>query len=173
MLISCISHCGFNKLPLFIQEQDSWTGCTGNGPRDSRPKIPSSVFGLNDGKDILCRRSRLTCAGYSACEYINPALINQERFELDPESLEDVLRIQIDSCLREADTPEKLALMYVLSFRGYSCFSWHYLSLCVFSFFAICHSSPCTAKNEHGQACTGIPKFKKFNNVCTLSSRPV
>jgi hypothetical protein len=34
------------------------------------------------------------------------------------------------------------------------------------SFFAICHSSPCTAKNERGQACTGIPKFVKFKNVC-------
>ena len=69
-----------------------------------------------DGKEILCRRSHLTCAGYSACEYINPALVNQERFELDPESLEDVLKIQIGSRLQEADTPEKLALMYVLSF---------------------------------------------------------
>ena len=79
--------------------------------RDSRPKVPSSVFGLNDGEEIICRRSRLTCAGYSACEYINPALVNQKRFELDPGSLEDVLRIQIDARLREADTPEKLALM--------------------------------------------------------------
>jgi len=105
------SPCGFNSLYYLIQEQDSWTGCTGNGPRDSRPKIPSSVFRLKDGKEILCRRSRLTCAGFSACEYINPALVDQERFELDPESLEDVLKIQIDSRLREADTPEKLALM--------------------------------------------------------------
>jgi hypothetical protein len=99
------------QLPSFIKEQDSWTGCTGNGPKDTRPKIPSSVFGLKDDEEILCRRSRLTCAGYSACEYINPALVNQERYELDPESLEDVLRIQIDSRLREADSPEKLALM--------------------------------------------------------------
>ena len=53
-------------------------GCTGNGLRDSRPKIPSLVFGLNDGEDILCRRSRLKCAGYSACEFINPDLVNQE-----------------------------------------------------------------------------------------------
>lgn len=109
------SRCGINGLPYFNQEQDSWTGSTGSGPRDNRPKIPSSVFGLKDGQEILCRRSRLTCAGYSACEYINPALVNQERFELDPESLEDVLRIQIDSRLQEADTPEKLALMYVLT----------------------------------------------------------
>ena len=110
------SHCWFNRLPYFIQEQDSWTSCIGNGPRDSCPKIPSSVFGLKDGKEILCRRSHLTCAGYSACKYINPALVNQEQFELDPESLEDVLKIQIGSWLQEADTPEKLALMYILSF---------------------------------------------------------
>ncbi|KAF8161444.1 hypothetical protein B0H34DRAFT_840756 [Crassisporium funariophilum] len=122
-------------------EQDSWTGCTGNGPRDSRPKIPSSIFGINDGGDIVCRRSRLTCAGYSACEHIHPALVDRKRYELDPESLEDVLQVQIDSRLREADSPEKLALI----------------------FFAICHSSPCTAKNQRGQACTGIPKLVKFN----------
>ena len=99
------------SIKIFIKEQDSWTGCTGNGPRDSRPKIPSSVFGLDDGKEILCQRSRLKCVGYSACEYINPDLIDHERYELDPESLEQVLKIQIDSRLREADTPEKLALM--------------------------------------------------------------
>lgn len=72
-----------------------------------------SIFGLQDGKPIHCRRSRLECAGFSACEHINPELINIERYELDPESLEAVLKVQIDTRLREADTPEKLALMYV------------------------------------------------------------
>jgi hypothetical protein len=61
-----------------LQEQDSWTGCTGNGPNDSRPKISSSVFGFKDGKEIFCRRSCLTCSSYSACEHINPALVDQE-----------------------------------------------------------------------------------------------
>ena len=57
-----------------------------------------------------------------------PDLVNQERFELDPESLEDVLKIQIDSSLREADTPEKLALMYVLSSSESKLLFYYYLS---------------------------------------------
>jgi len=104
-----------------LQEQDSWTGCTGNGPNDSHPKIPSSVFGFKDGREIVCQRSHLTCASYLACEHINPALVNQEQFELDLESLEDVLKIQIDLHLQKADTPEKLALMYILRFPKVPC----------------------------------------------------
>ena len=59
-------------------------------------KIPLSVFGLEDGKEILCRRSRLTCSGYSAWKYINPgpALVNQERFELDPYKSQQISRSQ-------------------------------------------------------------------------------
>ncbi|KAF8150842.1 hypothetical protein B0H34DRAFT_801761 [Crassisporium funariophilum] len=68
--------------------------------------------------------------------------MGQERYELEAESLETVLKIQIDTRVREADTPEKLAAI----------------------FFAICHSGPCTAKNEHGQLCRGVPKLVKYNN---------
>lgn len=90
----------FNRHSSIVQDQDSWTGCTGNGPQDSRPKVLASVFGLkleDFPQGIICRRSRLKCAAFLACEHVNPALINQERYELNPESLEGVLEIQIDA----------------------------------------------------------------------------
>ena len=67
-----------------------------------------SIFGR---KAIRCRRSRLQCGGYAACEHVNPALIDQERYELTTESLEAVLEVQLNARMREADSPEKLALM--------------------------------------------------------------
>ncbi|KAF9479178.1 hypothetical protein BDN70DRAFT_984560 [Pholiota conissans] len=121
-------------------QQDSWNGPTGNN--DSRPSINTSVFGLTDGGEVKVRRTRLKCGGFSACEHVNPALLNHERYELDPESLQDVLKIQIDSRLREADTPEKHALI----------------------FFAVCHSNLCTAQKGRGQSCKGVPKLVKFKN---------
>jgi len=33
------------------------------------------------------------------------------------------------------------------------------------SFFAICHSTPCTAKDGQGQTCTGVPILKAYGNV--------
>ncbi|KAF8175111.1 hypothetical protein BJ912DRAFT_1075466 [Pholiota molesta] len=94
-------------------DQESWTGCSGGGINDTRPWV--SVFG---------------------------ALKNQERYELHAESLDEVLKIQLDTRVQEANSPQKLALI----------------------FFAVCHSSPCTAKDSEGQICAGVPMLQAFKN---------
>jgi hypothetical protein len=92
---------------LFSQDQDSWTGGTGGG--DSKPS-----FDIFTGESIPCRRSRLECAGFHACSHVNPKLLNVKRYELDPKSLDEVVQAQVETRITEADSAEKLALMYVL-----------------------------------------------------------
>jgi hypothetical protein len=64
-----------------------------------------------------CHRSRLKCAGFHACRHVNPKLLKVERYELDSESLEEVVQAQIETRTLEADSAEKLTLMYVLCFK--------------------------------------------------------
>lgn len=68
------------------KDQDSWTGMTGAG--DSKP-----TFDIFTGQPIPCRRSHLECVGFHACSHVNPKLLNVEHYELDPESLEEVLTL--------------------------------------------------------------------------------
>ena len=135
-------------------------------------KIPSSVFWTQGWQrnPLSKEPSHMCCWLFSLRVHQSRFGQSRKRFELDPESLEDVLRIQIDSRLREADIPPREARIDVRTlFKGYSCLDSPYPFACLV-FFAICHSSPCTAKNERGQACTGIPKLVKFNNVCLALS---
>ncbi|KAF8966029.1 hypothetical protein BDZ97DRAFT_1917737 [Flammula alnicola] len=119
-----------------ISDQDSWRGGTGEG--DS-----ISTLAIFTGEPIPCRRSRLKCSGIHACEKADRELYQVKRYELDPESLQDVIRAQINSRLTEADSPAKLALI----------------------FFAVCHSNPCPAINSNGRRCDGAPAIRTKNSL--------
>ncbi|KAG6819655.1 hypothetical protein H0H93_009829 [Arthromyces matolae] len=115
------------------KDQDSWTGGTGAGARDSKPK-----FDIFTGEAIPCRRSHLQCAGYHACAKIDPKLLSFERYELDPSSLEAVVAAQIKSRNEEANSAEKIALIF-----------WH-----------VIHAHTCGARDDNGGHCTGQPIMK-------------
>ncbi|KAF8908580.1 hypothetical protein CPB84DRAFT_1744207 [Gymnopilus junonius] len=122
-------------------DQDSWKGCTGGGVKDSHPL--TTIFSTSDDDEpICCRRSRLKCRGCSACEKVNPEMLSQERYEPDANILESIIKLQFETRSKEADSAEKLALI----------------------FFAICHSITCPAKNKQGEKCDGIPILQKFTN---------
>ncbi|KAF8909313.1 hypothetical protein CPB84DRAFT_1703009 [Gymnopilus junonius] len=122
-------------------DQDSWKGCTGGGVKDSHPL--TTIFSTSDDDEpICCRRSRLKCRGCFACEKVNPEMLSQERYEPDANILESIIKLQFETRSKEADSAEKLALI----------------------FFAICHSITCPAKNKQGEKCDGIPILQKFTN---------
>ena len=96
------------------QDQDSWTGSSGGGDKDSKPLL--RILGPGpDGKGLTCRRSCLTCAGFYACELVEPKIIDITRYELDPGSLQTLVQAQVESRLSEADSVAKHALMYAPS----------------------------------------------------------
>ena len=67
-----------------------------------------SIF---DGNEIVCRRRRQKCAGVHVCENVDPLLLKDRR-ELNPKSLEDVIKAQVESRVEETDTTAKRTLMY-------------------------------------------------------------
>jgi hypothetical protein len=70
-----------------------------------------SVFG---GDEIVCRRRRQKCAGVHVCENVDPLLLKDRR-ELNPKSLEDVIKAQFESRVTETDSTAKRTLMYLFS----------------------------------------------------------
>ena len=70
-----------------------------------------SIFG---GKEVLCRRRRQKCAGVHVCTNVDPSLLKDRR-ELNPKSLEDVIKAQVESRVEETDTTAKRTLMYIFS----------------------------------------------------------
>jgi hypothetical protein len=93
------------------QDQDSWTGSSSGGDKDSKPLL--RILGPGpDGKGVTCQCSRLTCAGFYACELIEPKIIDITRHGLDPGSLQTLVQAQVESRLSEADSVAKHALMY-------------------------------------------------------------
>ena len=66
-----------------------------------------SIFG---GDEILCRRRRQKCAGVHVCQNVDTQLLKDRR-ELNPKSLEDVIKAQIESRVNETDSTAKRTLM--------------------------------------------------------------
>lgn len=56
----------------------------------------------DDGKPVLCRRSRLSCKGAYICSAIDRSLLS-ERYELDPTQLQDVATA-VNECRAEQGT---------------------------------------------------------------------
>ncbi|KAG6806201.1 hypothetical protein H0H92_012247 [Tricholoma furcatifolium] len=100
-------------LKCFLQDQDSWTGGSGGGAKDSKP-----MFDIFTGEPIPCRRSHLQCSGFHACSEIDPKLLEFERYELDSSTLEAVIAAQVKSRMEEANTAEKLAVTVITKFIG-------------------------------------------------------
>ncbi|KAG6822148.1 hypothetical protein H0H92_015062, partial [Tricholoma furcatifolium] len=115
------------------KDQDSWTGGSGGGAKDSKP-----MFDIFTGEPIPCRRSHLQCSGFHACSEIDPKLLEFERYELDSSTLEAVIAAQVKSRMEEANTAEKLAVTF-----------WH-----------VIHSRKCRARDHDGAPCTGEPMMK-------------
>ncbi|KAL0952236.1 hypothetical protein HGRIS_006526 [Hohenbuehelia grisea] len=124
------------------KDQDSWSGSTGGGRNDTTSRLPAHLFGINDREYIVCRRSRLRCSGFSACENIEGRFLNVQRHELDPAQLESLLEAQIQSRMQQADHPDKITLTFCL----------------------VLHARPCGAIDSDGVPCNGKPILKPYRN---------
>jgi hypothetical protein len=71
-----------------------------------------SIFG---GNEVVCHRRRQKCAGVHVCRNVDPSLLKDRR-ELNPKSLEDVIKAQVESRVEETDSTAKRTLMYIFSF---------------------------------------------------------
>lgn len=56
-------------------------------------------------------RSRLECRGAHACDQVDPALLEVERYELEPAARTKIFAAQQKTRAQEGDTPEKRAIM--------------------------------------------------------------
>jgi len=90
------------------QDQDSWKG--GSGSSDSKPLV--SIFGEDK---IVCQHRHQKCAGVHVCKNVDTNLLKDRR-ELNPKSLEDVIKAQVESHVNETDSAAKRTLMYLFSF---------------------------------------------------------
>ncbi|KAF8313350.1 hypothetical protein F5887DRAFT_1090268 [Amanita rubescens] len=117
------------------KDQDSWRGGTGDG--DSKPS-----FDIFTGVPVPCRRSRLDCAGFYACEQVDPKFLNAERYELDPNSLSSIIEAQLQDRTKEANSAEKLVL----------------------TFWLVIQSRQCNARDSAGSLCTGHPIMKSYKD---------
>lgn len=70
-------------LPL-CYDSHSWGGSSGSRSQVDA-HLPGSFFGLGDNVKIACRRANPKCRGVAACDSLDPAFLNEERCELDPE----------------------------------------------------------------------------------------
>lgn len=62
--------------------------------------------------EIVCRRRRQKCAGVHVCKNVDPLLL-EDRRELNPKSLEDVIKAQVESRVNETDSTAKRTIMYL------------------------------------------------------------
>ena len=70
---------------------------------DSKPLV--SIF---SGNEIVCCCCCQKCAGVHVCENVDP----KDRHDLNPKSLEDVIKAQVESRVDETDSTAKRTLMY-------------------------------------------------------------
>ena len=68
-----------------------------------------SIFG---GNEVVCRCRRQKCAGVHVCTNVDTSLLKDRR-ELNPKSLEDVIKAQVESRVEETDSTTKRTLMYI------------------------------------------------------------
>ncbi|KAK1219150.1 hypothetical protein PQX77_018146 [Marasmius sp. AFHP31] len=120
-------------------DQDSWNG--GSGARDSTAltSIFQHLTGVGSER-VKCRRSRLDCGGVHACEKIDSALLPVERYELDESVLQRVVEAQAAARIGEGSSSEKLVIIF-----------WNAI-----------HAKPCSAVDDDGCPCHGVPVMKKM-----------
>ena len=66
---------------------------------------------ISSGNEIVCHHRRQKCAGVHVCKNVDPSLL-KDRHDLNPKSLEDVIKAQVESRVDETDSTAKRTLMY-------------------------------------------------------------
>ena len=117
-----------------------------------------SIF---DGNEIVCCCRHQKCAGVHVCENVDPLLLKDQR-ELNPKSLEDVIKAQVESRVEETDTMAKRTLMYFFL----SSTRFHDIYIYLTRFFSIVHLKPCCGEKPDGTQCDGHPILRASKNVC-------
>ena len=92
-----------------IQDQDSWKGGTGVGDSTAHVTFQRGF------PPITCRRSRLACKGVYACSGIDQALLDVERYDLDPASRLKIFEAQASTRVDERSSVEQRAATYAQS----------------------------------------------------------
>ncbi|KAJ6577128.1 hypothetical protein B0H10DRAFT_925369 [Mycena sp. CBHHK59/15] len=105
-----------------IRDQDShsWGGSSG-GRNHVDAHLPGSFFGLADDIKVACRRANPKCGGVSACESLDPAFLNEERRELDPEPGRRLAAAMLRTCEMQDDTEVGRTLAFHHSLQSWRC----------------------------------------------------
>ncbi|KAG6912663.1 hypothetical protein DXG01_013003 [Tephrocybe rancida] len=86
---------------------------------------------------------------WRACVKVDPKFLNTERWELDPASLEDIVKAQIHDRVQEANSAEKIVLI----------------------FWSVIHGRTCAARDEDGALCSGTPMMRARKHDSALAKR--
>ncbi|KAJ7694292.1 hypothetical protein B0H14DRAFT_3660597 [Mycena olivaceomarginata] len=116
------------------KDNDGWDWEGGSGAANYKPLV---VFAPGE-KPIRCRRAPGGCRGTWTCTYVDPALLQVTRFELDPTSRNVVLAAQAETRRQDGSTPEQ----NVAIFKQVIC------------------NAKCKAVDSNGNKCQGAPIMK-------------
>ncbi|KAF7335140.1 hypothetical protein MVEN_02265100 [Mycena venus] len=119
-------------------DNDSWKS-DGSGKADGEPKVM-----FDPGQPAIpCRRARMSCKGAHACERIDRALMEVDRYELDPATRDAVFSAQQDTRRREGTSAESITA----------------------GFFDIVDKKRCSAIDSNGNRCQGRPKLMPKKDI--------
>ncbi|KAJ6536505.1 hypothetical protein B0H10DRAFT_2246340 [Mycena sp. CBHHK59/15] len=116
----CPSQFPFYRKRTAFFDSHSWGGSSG-GRNHVDAHLPGSFFGLADDIKVACRRANPKCGGVSACESLDPAFLNEERRELDPEPGRRLAAAMLRTCEMQDDTEVGRTLAFHHSLQSWRC----------------------------------------------------
>ncbi|KAJ7327666.1 hypothetical protein DFH08DRAFT_884920 [Mycena albidolilacea] len=109
-----------------IRDQDShsWGGSSGSRSQVDA-HLPGSFFGLGANVKIACRRANPKCGGVAACDSLDPAFLNEERRELDPEPSRKLAAAMLRTREMQDDTEVGRTIAFHHSLQNWRCNGVH------------------------------------------------
>ncbi|KAJ7883173.1 hypothetical protein B0H14DRAFT_2702312 [Mycena olivaceomarginata] len=112
------------KLETILKDKDchAWDGTPGERQANRAPKVNGQLFAaLGHFGHVQCRRARQLCHGVMFCPFIDPVLIDVERYELDPHARDTVNNAQIVQRLNQGSIIQDKAICYVNAVNAMKC----------------------------------------------------
>ncbi|KAJ7899190.1 hypothetical protein B0H14DRAFT_3424023 [Mycena olivaceomarginata] len=112
------------KLETILKDKDchAWDGTPGERQTNRAPKVNGQLFAaLGHFGHVQCRRARQLCQGVMFCPFIDPVLIDVERYELDPHARDTVNNAQIVQRLNQGSIIQDKAICYVNAVNAMKC----------------------------------------------------
>ncbi|KAJ7925403.1 hypothetical protein B0H13DRAFT_2314617 [Mycena leptocephala] len=112
------------KLETILKDKDchAWDGTPGERQANRAPKVNRQLFAaLGHFGHVQCRQARQLCQGVMFCPFIDPVLIDVERYELDPHAPDTVNNAQIVQRLNQGSIIQDKAICYVNAVNAMKC----------------------------------------------------